>query len=70
MTYVCVQAVGSGVLHVMVLEWGVFRVFFYRLTAHETALLIFAALMVVSFPPDQWTPKNKLSQRATLIQFK
>lgn len=34
-------------------------------SAHETALLIFAALMVVSFPPDQWTPINKLSRRAT-----
>lgn len=42
----------------------------FRLTAHETALLIFAALMVVSFTPDQWTLKNKLSQHSTFIQFK
>ncbi len=60
----CVQAVGTGVWHVMVLEC------FFRLTAHETALLIFAALMVVSFTPDQWALKNKLSQRSTFIQFK
>lgn len=33
---------------------------FFRLTAHETALLIFAASMVVSFTPDQWTLKKQI----------
>lgn len=43
---------------------------FSRLTAHETALLIFAALMVVSFTPDQHTLKNKFSQHSTFILCK
>lgn len=39
----------------------------FSLTAQETALLIFAALVVVPFPPDQRTLENKLSQRTTFI---
>lgn len=62
----CIQAVCTGVLHVMVTRVG----FFGGLTAHETTLLIFAALMVVSFTPDEWTLKNKLSQDNALTQFK
>lgn len=45
--------------------------FYFRLTARETALLIFAAPTIVSFNPHQCTlkkknnTKNKLSQRHT-----
>lgn len=38
---------------------------FCRLTALETALLMSAALVVVSLTPHQWTLKNKLSQHTT-----
>lgn len=54
MTYVC-----TGCGHWSVACDGAW-VFFLRLTAHETALLIFAALMVVSFTPDQWTLKKQM----------
>lgn len=45
---------------------------FSRLTAHETALLIFAALMVVSFTLLLFysTLKNKFSQHSTFILCK
>ena len=56
---VCVCVCGLWVLECG--EWRCSSVFFLGLTAHETALLISAALMVVSFPPDQWTLTNKWS---------
>ncbi len=69
--YVCrLWAVECNLLMVLKLFAVVVVVVFFRLNAHETALLISAALMIVSLNPHQWTLKNKLSKHTTFIPFK